>query len=137
MTEGRTTPMTDLPVLLPVRPPSVPALRFRAWHGPALVAAMLLLAPAAAAQASPEELSIIGVIVKWMPLLLTGFGFNLLISVLSMALGTIVGLGLGLLQLSEFRWLSRCAWALTQFFRNAPWLVLLFFAMYLILEQVL
>lgn len=135
MTEGRIKPMTDLPVLLPVRPPSVPALRFRAWHGLALVAAVLLFAPTAGAQTGSQELSIIGVIIKWMPLLLAGFGFNLLISVLSMALGTIVGLGLGLLQLSEFHWLSRCAWVLTQFFRNAPWLVLLFFAMYLIPYQ--
>src|SRR5439155_26639212 len=69
MTEGPTTSTTDLPVLLPVRPPSVPALRFRAWHGLALVVAVLLFAPAAWAQTGSEELSIIGVIIKWMPLL--------------------------------------------------------------------
>lgn len=135
MKGGRTTPTTDLPVLLAVRPLAAPVLRLRAWHGLALASAVLLFASAAGAQTGSDELSILGIILKWMPLLLTGFAFNLLISVLSMALGTIVGLGLGLLQMSELRWLARCAWAVTQFFRNAPWLVLLFFAMYLIPYQ--
>jgi polar amino acid transport system permease protein len=52
-----------------------------------------------------------------------------------MALGTVLGVPLGLLQLSELRALRACAWAFTQFFRNAPWLVLLFFAMYLVPYQ--
>lgn len=129
------TAKTDLPVLAAVRPPPSPVFRFRTGHGLALVAAALVFAPAAIAQTGSQELSIIGIIIKWMPLLLTGFGFNLLISVLSMALGTVAGLGLGLLQMSELRWLSASAWAAIQFFRNAPWLVLLFFAMYLIPYQ--
>jgi polar amino acid transport system permease protein len=126
---------TDLPVLLPVRPPMPPEPRLRVWHGLVLLAAILVFALPANAQAGPQLLSPLGVIIKWMPLLLTGFAFNLLISVLSMALGTVAGLGLGLFQLSELRWLRRCAWMVTQFFRNAPWLVLLFFAMYLIPYQ--
>ncbi|MHA6687562.1 amino acid ABC transporter permease [Mesorhizobium sp. A556] len=135
MIGARITAKTDLPVLLAVRPPSVPVFRFRPWHGLALAGAVMMFAPGAVAQTAVQESSIIGVIIKWMPLLLTGFAFNLLISVLSMALGTIVGVGLGLLQMSELRWLRGSAWAVTQFFRNAPWLVLLFFAMYLIPYQ--
>jgi polar amino acid transport system permease protein len=87
---------------------------------------------AAHAQTGEGELSVFGVLVKWSPLLLWGFLFNLAISVLAMGLGTLVGLGLGLMQLSTFRPVSAIAWFLTQFFRNAPWLVLLFFAMFLI-----
>jgi len=135
MTKDCVRPTTDLPVLLDVRPPAAPAFRLRAWQGIALAVAVIVFAPAAGAQTGSGQLSPLEIIIKWMPLLLTGFAFNLLISVLSMALGTIVGVGLGLMQLSDFRWLSRCAWAVTQFFRNAPWLVLLFFAMYLIPYQ--
>jgi len=126
------TETTDLPVLLAVRPPMPPVARLRVWHVLLLFGAILIFARPANAQAGAQALSPLGVIIKWMPLLLTGFAFNLVISVLSMALGTVVGAGLGLLQLSELRTLRGCAWAVTQFSRNAPWLVLLFFAMYLI-----
>ena len=78
----------------------------------------------------------IQVIVKWAPLLLTGFGFNILISALSMLLGTIAGLGVGLGLLSELAPIRQVSWALTQIFRNAPWLVLLFFVMFLVPFQV-
>lgn len=84
------------------------------------------------AQTGEGVLSPLAVILRWSPLLLWGFLFNLLISALAMMLGTAAGLGLGLMQLSSLRLLSRMSWALTQFFRNAPWLVLLFFAMFLI-----
>jgi polar amino acid transport system permease protein len=64
---------------------------------------------------------------RWMPLLLTqGFLFNILISILSMAIGTVLGVMLGLAQISRngvVRWI---AWFITQLFRNSPWLVLLF-----------
>jgi polar amino acid transport system permease protein len=76
------------------------------------------------------------VVWKWTPLLLAGFGFNLLISFAAMAIGTAAGFGLGLAQLGSSRVLRGLAWALTQFFRNSPWLVLLFFAMFLIPFQV-
>jgi polar amino acid transport system permease protein len=123
-----------LPVLLPfhLAPARLGPLRLRAWHGAAIAAAFMLTATLAMAQSGADQLSPLGVIVKWSPLLLWGFLFNLLISVLAMALGTAAGLGLGLLQLSEVAPLSRFSWGVTQFFRNAPWLVLLFFAMFLI-----
>ena len=73
---------------------------------------------------------------KWSPLLLTGSPSTSLISLLAMLIGTVAGLGLGLGLLSELRPLAAVSWLLTQFFRNAPWLVLLFFVMFLVPFQV-
>lgn len=123
---------TDLPVLLTPRPAPPRPLRLKAWHGGLLALVVIFSGLAAHAQADGGQTSILGVLVKWSPLLLWGFLFNLAISVLAMGLGTVVGLGLGLMQLSMLRPVSAVAWFLTQFFRNAPWLVLLFFAMFLI-----
>ena len=39
---------------------------------------------------------------------------------------------LGIAQVSLLAPVRKTAWALTQFFRNAPWLVLLFYAMFLL-----
>lgn len=72
------------------------------------------------------------VVIKWAPLLLKGFIFNIVISVAAMALGTITGLLLGLGQISQNKVVAKLSWFFTQFFRNSPWLVLLFFAMFMI-----
>lgn len=69
---------------------------------------------------------------RWAPLLLWGFLFNLVISVLSMGLGTVAGVPLGIMQLSPHPVISRPARLITQFFRNAPWLVLLFICVLLL-----
>ena len=69
---------------------------------------------------------------RWAPLLLWGFLFNLIISALSMALGTAAGLPLGIMQMSPNPLVARPARLVTQFFRNAPWLVLLFICMLLL-----
>ena len=50
--------------------------------------------------------------------------------------GTVAGLGLGLGLVSEGPILRRVAWGVTQVFRNVPWLVLLFFVMFLVPFQV-
>jgi polar amino acid transport system permease protein len=97
---------------------------------------LLLFVSNASAQGGKVTLSTMQVIVKWAPLLLTGFGFNILISALAMLLGTIAGLGLGLGLLSELRVIRQVSWVVTQIFRNAPWLVLLFFVMFLVPFQV-
>jgi polar amino acid transport system ATP-binding protein len=69
-------------------------------------------------------------LVRWLPfLVLQGFAFNILISVVTMALGTITGVVLGLMQISPNPAISRPAWLITQTFRNSPWLVLLFIVM--------
>lgn len=72
------------------------------------------------------------VLSRWTPLLLKGFVFNIIISVSAMAMGTLAGAALGLGQISLNPYVRKTAWLVTQFFRNAPWLVLLFFAMFLL-----
>jgi polar amino acid transport system permease protein len=125
-----------LPVLLPyrLRRTGLADLRLQLtlWHGALIVAVIVLTAGAADAASDPGVPSAFAVILKWMPLLLWGFLFNLAISVMAMAIGTVAGLGLGLGLVSPFVPARKVAWGLTQFFRNAPWLVLLFFVMYLI-----
>lgn len=70
-------------------------------------------------------------ILRWLPLLLKGFGFNVLISIFSMALGTVLGGALGIMQISLMPPVRFSSWFVTQFFRNAPWLVLLFYCIFL------
>ncbi|TXN39169.1 amino acid ABC transporter permease [Methylobacterium sp. WL30] len=130
---------SDLPVLLPFR---VSRTRARFAVGPvragllgAGLAGLILVAPAFA-QGPDAVLSPFQVVLRWAPLLLTGFALNVAISLIAMLLGTAAGVGLGLGLLSEGPILRRIAWALTQFFRNVPWLVLLFFVMFLVPFQV-
>jgi len=134
---SETSPATGalLPVLLPFRasqPRRFAPLRLKFIHAIGFIGLALVVGGAAHAQSGADQLSALGVIWKWFPLLMSGFMFNIAISVLSMSLGTIAGLGLGLLAISLNRPLRRTAWGTTQFFRNAPWLVLLFFAMFMI-----
>lgn len=67
---------------------------------------------------------------RWMPYLITsGFLFTIIISFLTMAIGTVLGVLLGLGQISPNRVIAKASWAATQIFRNSPWLVLLFIVM--------
>lgn len=84
------------------------------------------------AEAQNEMQSIITILVKWTPLLFKGFLFNILISFMSMLIGTLAGTVLGLMQISLLLPVRVGSWAVTQFFRNSPWLVLLFFAMFML-----
>jgi polar amino acid transport system permease protein len=129
-------PRDRLPVLLPFRFCRQPHHRLGAASGAVLCISLVLLVSAASAQAGRVVPSPMQVIAKWAPLLLTGFAFNILISAFAMLLGTIAGLGLGLGLLSDLRPIRQVSWALTQIFRNAPWLVLLFFVMFLVPFQV-
>jgi len=111
----------------------VPPVRLRAWFGLVLIA--LIVLPAAFADAAATTAGRAGIfatLARWTPLLLRGFGFNILISFVAMTIGTALGafLGIGLISLS--RPIRQVSWTLTQFFRNAPWLVLLFFAMFML-----
>ena len=69
---------------------------------------------------------------KWTPLLLQGFALNIAMSFLAMAIGTVVGVPLGLAQISLLPPVRGSSWFVTQFFRNSPWLVLLFYCMLLL-----
>ncbi len=83
-------------------------------------------------QAAADKPSVISLLVKWTPLLAQGFLFNLLISFLAMLAGTATGVLLGVARISLRAPVRGTAWAVVQFFRNAPWLVLLFFVMFLL-----
>lgn len=89
-----------------------------------------------AQDATPATRSTFAILWKWTPLLAQGFGFNILISILSMAIGTVLGVFLGVLQVSPVLAIRKLAWLVTQFFRNSPWLVLLFYSILLIPFQV-
>lgn len=99
-----------------------------------LLAAMAgLLATAAAAQPNgPDAAGAFTVLLKWLPLVFMGFLFNVLVGVLAMALGTVAGLPLGLTQLARLHPVRAAGWVVIQLLRNAPWLVLLFYVMFLL-----
>ncbi len=133
---------SDLPVLLPFRKPAVPPCEFasssliaffasRRIFAAALLVAALSIAVAEAAD-GPARPGIFETVLKWTPLIGQGFLFNLAISVASMTVGTLAGVVLGLGQISLLRPVRGFSWIATQFFRNSPWLVLLFFAMFLL-----
>ena len=114
----------------------MPAWRLESRHGVALLGVFLFGCGWAQAQAGMDHPSIAATIWKWTPLLARGFAFNLAISFLAMALGTIAGFFLGFAQISLLPPVKRGAWLTTHFFRNAPWLVLLFYCMFLLPFQV-
>lgn len=131
---------TDLPVLKPFRlaaAAGVADLGFSRWLDglrPTTLAAaalLLLLWPLAVlAQGGFTTAQAFDALWRWLPFLVThGFTLNILISFLTMALGTTAGVLLGLGQVAPLRPLARLSWFLTQLFRNSPWLVLLFIVM--------
>lgn len=124
---------TDLPVLHPFRldGASYDAFYHTRWlAGLRLrwVAFLLLLWPTMVlAQSGMAMTDAFSALWRWIPFLLTkGFLFNIVISLFSMLIGTILGVVVGLAQISSARPVRGLAWFLTQLFRNSPWLVLLF-----------
>jgi len=129
---------TGLPVLLPLQAtaPRTAGLNLSAWHGVVLAGTLLFYAAAADAAAGPAVPSVAATIWKWTPLLAQGFALNIAISFLAMAIGTIAGVPLGLCQVSLLLPVRAPSWFTTQFFRNSPWLVLLFYCMLLLPFQI-
>jgi polar amino acid transport system permease protein len=111
-------------------------LRLESSYGVVLVVAFLCGCGIAQAQSQISDPSIFTTIWKWTPLLARGFVFNLAISFMAMAIGTLAGLFLGFAQISLLPPVKRGAFFATHFFRNAPWLVLLFYCMFLLPFQV-
>ncbi|TQV82268.1 amino acid ABC transporter permease [Denitrobaculum tricleocarpae] len=69
-------------------------------------------------------------LLRWIPYLVTtGFALTILISFLTMFIGTVFGVLLGLGQISHNPVMAKSCWLITQTFRNSPWLVLLFIVM--------
>jgi polar amino acid transport system permease protein len=132
-----TRPRTDLPVLLPVKSRRNDPFGFSRWMAglPAgiwMVLVFFVVAWPVAVQAQtayPVE-KVLGILFKWMPLLLfKGFLLNIVISFLTMFFGTIAGLVVGLGRVSRSAAIRRASWIVVQLFRNSPWLVLLFIVM--------
>jgi polar amino acid transport system permease protein len=125
---------SDMAVLKPFRLGSTEPWRFNIWHGVALVVALLVAIGIgeAQAQAAAGQAGIITTMIKWTPLLLQGFALNIAMSFLAMLIGTVVGVPLGLAQISLLPPVRFSSWFATQFFRNSPWLVLLFYCMLLL-----
>jgi polar amino acid transport system permease protein len=146
--EGAKT--TDLPVLLPLAEQSRRAALIERREGTyrlnmqpqhlVWMTVLFILACGAAQAATPEGLlGPMEALFKWMPFILwgpegklTGFSLNLIISFFAMMLGTVAGAALGLMQVSLLLPVRQGSWIVTQFFRNSPWLVLLFTIMLLV-----
>ncbi len=135
---------TDMAVLLPMVKHSRQAALIERREGTyrlnmqprhALWALVLFAVTIATAQAATPDglISPMEAIFKWAPFILwgpegqlTGFALNLIISFFAMLIGTVAGAALGLMQISLLLPVRRGSWFVTQFFRNSPWLVLLF-----------
>jgi polar amino acid transport system permease protein len=112
--------------------------RARWLLGAALLSALLLgLTTAAAPQtATVSSESVFATLIRWTPLIARGFALNLAISFLAMTIGTVAGVALGLARISLMAPVRGSAWITVQFFRNAPWLALLFFCVYAVPHHV-
>ena len=136
-----TSTATDLPVLKPVSKNtdhwSPDSTAFTYWLSGisirnflVFLLLALIFSSVALAQSNYTTARAFDALVRWMPFLLkSGFFFNILISLLVMLVGTLAGVVLGLGQISVHGWLRKFCWMITQFFRNSPWLVLLFVVM--------
>ena len=131
---------TDLPVLKPFnyreagQPDSLLFSNWLAEFSPrslAIIAAIALIWPGLAlAQSNYSFGQALDALWRWLPFIVgEGFVLNLVVSFLTMLVGTIAGVLLGLGQISPIRLISGPSWFTTQLFRNSPWLVLLFIVM--------
>jgi polar amino acid transport system permease protein len=85
---------------------------------------------------SGVDTGLLGSLIKWTPFMAKGFLLNVLISLFAIFFGTIGGVFLGMGQTAPAGWISMPSKVLTQVFRNAPWLVLLFYCIFLLPYQV-
>src|SRR3546814_7633140 len=84
-------------------------------HGLWLLLVLLFAAGVAEAQTGSRDETVFETLLKWTPLLLKGFVFNLAISFLAMIGGTVVGAFLGVMQISLLPPVRASSWAVTQF----------------------
>jgi polar amino acid transport system permease protein len=136
-------PGTELPVLMPgvarllrnaarERREGSFRVELKLWHGGVLLVALAVALGVAEASENTQRSAWL-VLWDWKAFILwgqegrwQGFSLNIIISFLAMALGTVAGTALGLMQVSLLAPVRKGSWLLTQFFRNSPWLVLLF-----------
>jgi len=93
-----------------------------------LAAALVIVWPVVGhATSSYTMTSAFQALLRWIPFIVTGgFFFNIIISFFAMLIGTLLGVILGLMQISPNVLVRLPAQVITQTFRNSPWLVLLF-----------
>jgi polar amino acid transport system permease protein len=117
-------------------PPSTGILSSRSWFSGRvavlLVACFAVQCMAAQVAADAGRPGVMATLWKWTPLLAKGFFWNVLISVVGITIGTTLGFLLGIALVSPRKWVRSPSWFVTQVLRNAPWLVLLFFCMFLL-----
>lgn len=146
MSRARFAPLAPVPSPAPAEGGFKAALFTPAALAFACVAFLCLVAAGEAwaqLRAAGPKPGILATLWKWAPLLVLGpprefggFALNIAVSFLAMAIGTIGGLVLGLGLISIHAPIRRLSWLVTQFFRNSPWLVLLFFVMLLMPFQI-
>ena len=125
------TRAADSPCSCPTVFPRAKASALTRTHGRALRGAGARL-PRRGGAVGAGQPGILATMWKWTPLLAQGFALNIAISFLAMAIGTGAGFLLGIAQISLVAPVREASWFATQFFRNSPWLVLLFYCMLLL-----
>ncbi len=75
---------------------------------------------------------IVAMLLAWTPFLAGGFAWNILISLVSMAIGTVLGAVLARMRMSRWKVIAGASLALTELARNIPTFVFLFYLAFLI-----
>ncbi len=75
---------------------------------------------------------VVDVLITWTPYLAVGFGWNILVSLVAMAVGTTLGIGLAAMRGGRVRRVSQGAGALTLVAASAPTFVMLFYLAYMV-----
>ncbi|ACA19837.1 polar amino acid ABC transporter, inner membrane subunit [Methylobacterium sp. 4-46] len=105
---------------------------FRAWHVAVVLLALVVALAAAVVRSSAlgTPSTALTALITYAPFILRGFALNLAMSFLAMAIATILGIGLGLMQISTRAAVRLPARFVTHLLRNSPWLVILFLVTY-------
>jgi polar amino acid transport system permease protein len=98
---------------------------------PAILAAVVVIALLAGADSA-----LLVAMWKWTPFMAEGFVLNVGMSLFAIIVGTVGGIFLGMGQVSPSALTAAPSRVATQIFRNAPWLVLLFYCIFLVPFQV-
>ena len=78
---------------------------------------------------------VIDILITWTPYLAAGFGWNMLVSLVAMAIGTVLGVALAAMRGGRVRRVSQGASALTLIAASAPTFVMLFYLAYMVPGQ--
>ena len=97
------------------------------WAWLTLIGAIVLWPTMSLAASNYTTTEAFQALYRWIPFIISGgFLFNIIISFFAMLIGTVLGVVIGLMQISPSGFIRWPAQIFTQVFRNSPWLVLLF-----------